>query len=425
MALLENRQIAVPSPAPIIATRRDPAKLLEIIEGIYHIKDLDTLLEQVLFEARSFVNAEAGTLYLAAGRYLYFSYVQNDALFGGVQARDRYLYSNNRMEIDKESVAGYAALTKESLLIDDVYDLPSDVSYSFNPDFDRKSSYRTRSILVIPLLTSERETLGVLQLINAKGREGEIVPFSMEDRLYVTEFARNAANAIEKAKLSRDMVLRMVEMAELRDPYETSAHAKRVGAYSVELYEAWARKHGVEERTIRQNKDVLRNAAILHDVGKVALSDVILRKPGGLKSDEIEQMRSHTVHGARLFYRKRPFRYDHSSWDRMAAEVALNHHERWDGMGYPGRIDDLFAERIRFGPGKKREEIPLSARIVAVADVYDALVSRRSYKEGWKEEQALRYLSQQEERHFDSEIVKIFLTIHDEGLIAAIRSRYA
>ena len=419
MAFLEKVQQVLGNPAPsrALRERRDPTTLLQIIEEIYHIKDLDSLLEKVLLEARSFVNAEAGTIYLAAGRYLYFSYVQNDALFGGEKARDKYIYSNNRLEISKNSVAGYVALTGESLLIDDVYDISSDLSFSFNPDFDRKTSYRTRSILVVPLVTTERVILGVLQLINARGPGGEIVPFSMQDRLYITEFARNAANAIEKDKLSREMVLRMVELAELRDPFETSQHAKRVGAYSVELYEAWALRHGVDDRKIKQNKEVLRNAAILHDVGKVALSDVILRKPGGLKADEIEQMRGHTIYGARLF------RYTHSPWDRMAAEVALNHHERWDGMGYPGKIDDLFSEKLHFGPGKKAREIPLSARVVALADVYDALISKRSYKEGWKEEQALRYIRQQAERHFDPELVQIFLRIYD--VIRAIRRRYA
>ena len=183
---------------------------------------------------------------------------------------------------------------------------PATLSYSFNPDFDRKTSYRTRSLLVVPLVTTEHVILGVIQLINALGPDGEITPFSMQDRLYITEFARNAANAIEKAKLSREMVLRMVELAELRDPYETSQHAKRVGKYSKELWNAWALRHGVDDRKNKQQQDLLLNAAILHDVGKVALSDVILRKPGGLQPDEIEQMRSHTIHGARLF-RIHPF----------------------------------------------------------------------------------------------------------------------
>ena len=92
-------------------SRRDPTRLLQIVEEIYHIKDLDTLLEKVLFEARKFVNAEAGTLYLAAGRYLYFSYVQNEALFREDRPKDKYIYSNKRLSIDKNSLAGYVAAT--------------------------------------------------------------------------------------------------------------------------------------------------------------------------------------------------------------------------------------------------------------------------------------------------------------------------
>jgi response regulator RpfG family c-di-GMP phosphodiesterase len=406
---------SAPSARTIIS--RDPTRLLQIVEEIYYIKDLDTLLEKVLFEARKFVNAEAGTLYLAAGRYLYFSYVQNEALFREDHPKDKYVYSNKRLLIDKNSLSGYVAVTKDSLLIDDVYDISSNVTYQFNPDFDKKTDYKTQSILVVPLETTDQSVLGVLQLINAKDEDDQVIPFSMQDRLYITEFARNAANAIEKAKLSREMVLRMVELAQLRDPYETSQHAKRVGAYSVELYEAWALRHGVEDHKIKHTKEVLRNAAMLHDVGKVALSDVLLKKPGGLGKDEIIQMKSHTVHGARLF------KYVHSAWDRMAAEVALNHHERWDGRGYPGKIDNIFAREIRFGPGKRAKEIPLAARIVALADVYDALISKRSYKDSWKLEQAFRYVRLQSGRQFDPELVALFLRIHKT--IREIRKRYA
>ncbi len=395
--------------------RRSIPAFLKKIESIYQIRDLDTLLETVLFEARRFVAAEAGTLYLAKGASLYFSYVQNDALFTGVRARDRYIYSDQRLSVDRTSLAGYVAASGDSLLIDNVYDIPSGVSYAFNPAFDVKSSYKTQSVLVVPLSTTSKEIVGVLQLINAKNGRGEVVPFSMQDNLFITEFARNAANAIEKAKLSRQMVLRMVEMAELRDPYETSQHAKRVGAYSVELYEKWALRHGISDSKIKTNRDVLRTAAMLHDVGKVALSDLILQKQGLLEGEEKQKMRCHTVYGARLFKFT-------SVWDRMAADVALRHHEHWDGRGYPGKIRDLHAKQPQFGAGQRGKEIPLSARIVALADVYDALVSKRAYKDAWKEELALRYLRLQAGQQFDPELVQLFLRIYD--VIRAIRRRY-
>ncbi len=280
--------------------KRDSLKLFRTIETLYSIRDLDSLLERVLTEARQFVNADAGTIYLAARGYLYFSFVQNDTLFRG-ETKDKYIPSGAALAIDKSSLAGYVAKTGETILIDDVYHIQSSVSYTFNPAFDQKTSYRTASILCVPLKTRDNEIVGVLQLINAKNEKGEVVAFSVQDELFISQFALNAADAIEKARLSREMVLRMVELAELRDPYETSQHAKRVGAYAVELYEKWAHRRGISPREIRKVRDVLRTAAILHDVGKIAVSDIILKKPGGLTYDETLIMREHTVRGARLF----------------------------------------------------------------------------------------------------------------------------
>jgi len=395
---------------------RDPNELLVTIESISHIKDLDALMETVLLEARRFVNADAGTIYLVSKNRLYFSYVQNDTLFAGDSPKERYIYSREKLDINKKSLAGYVAATGQSLLIDDVYDIRSDVSYSFNASYDTKTSYRTKSILVVPLTTREDIIVGVLQLINAKNGSGEIVPFSMQDRLYITQFAQNAAHAIEKAQLSQELVLRMVHMAELRDPFETAQHARRVGSYSIEVYKKWAEKHGVPSHEMSKTVDILRAGAILHDVGKVAVSDTILKKESELSYDERMQLRFHTVFGARLF------RYTNSSWDRMAAEVALNHHERWDGKGYPGKIDDIYADRVYFGTGKAGTEIPISARIVAAADVYDALVSKRIYKPAWKDEHALKHIRMQAGKHFDPEIVDLILSL--EEVLVEIRKRY-
>ncbi len=414
---LDLTQSAAASAAPPSSRiEKDAHRLLETIENIYHIKDLDTLLESILREARVFVNCDAGTIYLAAGGRLYFSYVQNDTLQVNVHNRDKYLSGSNSLPINASSIAGYVAMSGESLLIDDVYDIISSVSYSFNPAYDKKTSYKTRSILVVPLKTRDNAVLGVLQLINAKDASGGVIPFSMQDRLYISQFAQSAANAIEKAKLTREMVLRLVEMIELRDPFETGSHVKRVGAYSVELYEAWARKKGINERELMTKKDQLRTAAILHDLGKVAVSDTILRKPGALTDEERREIKMHTIYGARLFHRS------NSDWDDVALDVTLGHHEHWDGTGYPGRLDNLFGKRFSFGPGKKGNEIPLSARIVSIADTFDALVSERSYKSAWADLEAYNYIASQSGSAFDPELVNAFLGIGDT--INAIRKRY-
>jgi len=401
--------------------RRNVFELLEIIESIYNIKDLDSLLERVLLEARRFVFADAGTLYLKSDDRLYFSYVQNDTLFGGSEANrnpvvNHYIYSQESIAADRNSLAGYVAATGESLLIDDVYHIRSGVSFSFNPAFDAKSSYKTQSMLIVPLKNRDDAVIGVLQLINSKLDNDRIAPFSEQDRLFIIQFARSAANTIEQARLSQEMVLRMVELAELRDPFETSAHAKRVGAYAVEIYARWAERHGIPEREVQETHEILRTAAMLHDVGKVAVSDVILKKPGELTESEQGKIRMHTVYGARLF------RHERSAWDRMAADVVLNHHERWDGRGYPGRIEDIYADEVHFGPGKQAEEIPLVARIVAIADVYDALASERAYKEAWEDEIVLEYIANESGRQFDPELVEVFLGMQD--IVRSIRTKF-
>ncbi len=164
-------------------------------------------------------------------------------------------------------------------------------------------------------------------------------------------------------------------------------------------------------------------AAILHDVGKVAISDLILKKPSRLTLDEFEIMKSHTYLGARLFMDYK------SDFEEVAAEVALNHHEKWDGTGYPGHIDiasqmpltDNGASNNTPRP-KKGEEIPLFGRIVAVADVYDALRSRRSYKEPWEEDMVLSELQQSSGKHFDPECVEAFFSCMD--VIKFVARRY-
>jgi len=399
-----------------VSEKKTVRDLLETIKKVHNISDLSILLETILHEARLFVSADAGTLYIVADDRLYFNYIENDTLFPEGNSKDKYVYSNNSISLDRSSLAGYVATTGEPLLIDDVYDIRSEVSFSFNPQYDRMTSYKTQSILVVPLSRSDGAVLGVLQLINKKNSDAKVVPFSTDDRLFISYFAQHAADAMERADLSRQMVMRMVEMAELRDPHESMQHARRVGEYSVELFDRWAAAHGLPLNERMLKKDIFRAAAILHDVGKVALTDDILSKQGEFSDAEKIEMYKHTIYGARLF-RKR-----NSVWDRIAYEVVLNHHERWDGSGYPGHIGDLYSPDIRLGEGKKGKEIPLSARIVAVADVYDALTSKRAYKEAWSEDSALVYMRKQSGKLFDPELVERFLEMRD--ILHAIKERF-
>jgi HD-GYP domain-containing protein (c-di-GMP phosphodiesterase class II) len=387
------------------------------------VHDLDILMERILTEARRFVSADAGSIYILENRFLHFSYTQNDTLRKRLKPGEKLIYTTFKIPINKESIAGYVAETGRSLNLPDVYGIDAEKPYKFSSHIDEISRYKTRSVLTIPLKTVKKEMLGVLQVINAQEGSGEIIPFSEDDEKMMLHFASIAAVALERARMTRAILLRMIRMAEMRDPKETGGHVNRVAGYAVEIYEHWARRHQYPAKEIDSNRDILRMAAMLHDVGKVAISDMILKKPARFNDEEFQAMKQHTVLGARLFSNRQ------SDFDDAAAEVALNHHERWDGRGYPGHVDidtgqplpdyDLSDGMAR---GKKESEIPIFGRIVALADVYDALSSLRVYKEAWDEEKVMDSIRKDSGSHFDPELVDILFNNMD--IIRSIQQRY-
>lgn len=377
-------------------------KLLRINDELNHIKDIDSLLDTILHETRRLTRADAGSIFLLENDRLTFSYVQNDTLQKRDKLNNKQIYSNFSISIDEQSIAGYVALKGSSLAIDDVHKLSDNVPYSFNSSFDEMAGYRTTSVLTIPLITSRGAVIGVMQIINRMDADGNVIPFSESDENFSTFFAANATSAIEKGKMTREMILRMIKMAELRDPKETGAHVNRVGAYSIEVFQRWAEKQSWKYEEIKKYKDILRIAAMLHDVGKVAISDTILKKPARLDDNEFKIMKTHAYQGAKLF------KGNMSDLDDLCYEIAYSHHEKWNGQGYPRKL--------------KGEAIPLAGRIVALADVYDALISARVYKDAWREEDVIALLKEEAGHHFDPELVSIFLEIYD--VIKAIRQKY-
>ncbi|MDD4308972.1 MAG: HD domain-containing protein [Candidatus Cloacimonetes bacterium] len=398
-------------------------KIIAMGTMMTELKDTDVLMENILTEARRLSNCDAGSIYKCEDGNLLFSYTQNDTQQKALPPGKKLLYSTFKMPISESSIAGYAAYNGTILNIPDVYKLDNHKPYSFNPSFDKKTNYRTGSMLTIPMRTAADKVIGVLQLINALDNTGKIIPFNEEDIPFIRYFANTAAVALERADMTRSIILRMISMAEMRDPKETGAHVNRVGAYSAELYEAWAKKHQIAEAELRHNKDLLRIAAMLHDVGKVGISDAILKKPGKLNDEEYDVMKTHPIIGARLFGDP------NSELDSMSRVIALSHHERWDGRGYPGYINPANGEPL---PGKQldngkamgmaADEAPLWARIVAIADVYDALSCRRSYKEPWTQENVFEELDRSAGSQFDPELIEIFLAIRDS--VQSIREKY-
>lgn len=406
----------------MLTDKQKLSKIMHLGVEITQVKDLDVLLERILQEARNLVNAEAGTIYVKEDDKLKFSYTQNETLQQR-QPGKKLIYSTFTLPINNQTIAGYVANNGEMLNIPDVYKLPTTLSFSFNRKYDDLSGYRTQSMLTFPLKTNRGDIIGVLQLINGKNGRGKVVPFAKKDEPLIMHFANMAAVAIERAQLTRAMILRTIKMAELRDPKETGAHVNRVASFSVAIYEYWAGKQGVPQDVLDKNRDILRMSAMLHDVGKVAISDMILKKPARLDESERELMKQHTIAGARLFAEQ------YSEFDEASAVVALNHHEKWDGTGYPGHINPYDGRPIagyeqsdgRARP-KKGDEIPIFGRLVALADVYDALSSKRAYKEKWDEAQVLEEIKTCSGTHFDPEIVETFFACLDT--IRNIAERY-
>jgi len=405
-------------PLPHSANDLSNEKVLGILhttDELNRLRDVDAILDKILLEARRLTGADAGSIFLVEEQHLRFAYVQNDTLFSA-DASNANAYADFSVPINEKSIVGYTALTGEQLAVSDAYDLPPDVPFAFNPEFDRRSGYRTQSILNLPIRTFENKLVGVVQLINAQADNGGTVAFAEDAKAYAQLLANSAALTIERGMLNRELILRMVQTAELRDPEETGAHVQRVGAYSAEILRTWAVARKWDAKAIRTGMDTIRLAAMLHDVGKVGVPDAIMKKPGVLTDDERAIMKWHTVYGARLFL------HTHSELDRMSRDIALNHHERWSGGGYPGRITNLMASEVTLGAGRQGEDIPIAARIVALADVFDALSSPRCYKEPWSDEKVLALLASESGGHFDPDVVEAFFSIFD--VIKAIRSKY-
>ena len=192
--------------------------------------------------------------------------------------------------------------------------------------------------------------------------------------------------ALERIKAtSLDTVYRLSRAAEYKDE-DTGAHVQRMSHYS----SAIARGMGMDVNFVEN----ILWAAPMHDIGKIGIPDRILQKPGKLNPDEWEIMKQHSVIGAEIL------KDANSDFMIMGTDIALSHHEKWDGSGYP--------------KGKSKADIPLAGRIVALADVFDALTSKRPYKEAFPLEKAMDIIKEGHGVHFDPDVVDAFFTIQDE-----------
>ena len=218
-----------------------------------------------------------------------------------------------------------------------------------------------------------------------------IVPAIVRARVK-THLSLVQADALKETQI--DLIQRLGRAAEYKDN-ETGMHVQRMSRYSYVLAVA----AGIDEQTANE----LLLAAQMHDLGKIAIPDNILLKPGRLDEGEFKQMKAHAQIGADILSNPQ------SQLVALARSIAITHHEKWDGSGYP--------------KGLKEKEIPLEGRIAAIADVFDALTSERPYKKAWSVDDAVQLLQDESAKHFDPELVTLF--VQELPKILDIKNKFA
>lgn len=282
-----------------------------------------------------------------------------------------------------EGIAGWVARKGGAVIIDDVAG-----DSRFAADVDRLTGYHTRTMIVAPVATRDR-LWGVLQVLNKQ--DGN---FTDDDLELVQALANQVAIAIENASIYQEMRLTflgvttaLADALEKRDPY-TGGHTRRVHEYSVTI----ARRLGLPE----EEMDTLRLAAILHDVGKIGVSDQVLRKPGRLDEEEFAEMCRHPEVGGEII--------GHLPQLTKVMPGVLYHHEQFNGNGYPAQLCG--------------EAIPEVARIIAVADAFDAMTSDRPYRKALPLDAAFAELQKFSGRQFDPRMVAAFMDAWQAGEIS-------
>lgn len=275
-----------------------------------------------------------------------------------------------------QGIAGWVAEKRQAVIINDVQSDPR-----FFKSADEKSGFVTKTMVCLPVMIKDR-LLGVIQAINKRN-----TVFDEYDLELLNALSSQIAVAIENARLYDELkqtfyeiVLALADTIEKRDPY-TAGHTKRVMEYSV--------KTGMELGLEKEDLEKLQLAAILHDIGKIGIRDAILLKEEKLSDDEFKIIQNHSIYGAEILQHVRQL--------KDIIPGVKYHHEKFDGRGYPF--------------GLKGKEIPIIARIIAVADTFDAMTTDRPYRKGMSREDAIEELKNKAGSQFDPEIVEAFLKV--------------
>ena len=361
-----------------LPTKSDPlVSLVKISRSITALTDVDELLKVIAQETKNAIQADRCTVFLWDK--------DTDELWSKV-ALGIDESKEIRFPADK-GLAGYVVKTGEALNIVDAYSDPR-----FNPEVDKNTGYRTKTILCMPIMNNNREIIGAFQVLNKI--DGV---FTKNDEDLLIAIGGSASIALENAQLF-DKQLQMYHEQKLlfesfidtlamsidaRDKI-TAGHSARVRMYSTLL----AQYVGMDKKDIA----LLGKAATLHDIGKIGIRDSVLQKDGKLTDEEYKHIQEHvriTHNILNRIYMSPDF--------RMITEMACSHHEKWDGSGYYRHL--------------KGEEITLGGRILAVADVFDAITSKRHYRDKMPIVNVIDILQKGSGSHFQPELVDTFLSI--------------
>jgi HD-GYP domain-containing protein (c-di-GMP phosphodiesterase class II) len=388
--LLGNRMASEIDKAMLLAASRQRNErlqaLIEVIGYIGSSLDRNDILQMIIDYACQLLNAEAGSLFLVdeeTGDLVL--HVANN-----VQQRNLI---GVRVPAGK-GIIGYVVRTGETVLVTDTRQ--DERHYG---GVDQGSGFETHSILAVPLRTrtvdlggergiAEERIIGGLEALNKL--EGT---FDKEDARLLEMFASQTATVLEVARLytnSNDLLIGVIQALtatiDAKDPY-TVGHSQRVSDFSIAI----ARQLSLSAETINH----LRIAGLLHDIGKIGVPDMVLNKPGRLTEEEFTEMKKHPLIGEKIMRPVRTLRNE--------LPAITQHHERVDGTGYPNQLSG--------------EEISLIGRIVAVADVFDALTSNRPYRTGQPVEHVFQHLQAGIGTHFDPDCVEALIRAYNQGQV--------
>lgn len=353
-------------------------QLLSLAKQINSSLELKAVLLSILHAAEEVTGAEESSIMLKKeGEELQFEVATG---------RGAGVLKNISLRLG-EGIAGYVAMTGKPLIVNDIAR-----EERHKREVDEMTGIKTRNLIAVPLRLDD-EVIGVVEALNKRGGEN----FDEGDRSDLELLAEFSAIAIDKAKkhealqeLFLSSIRALTAALDARDQY-THGHSERVTRFALAI----AEELGMDEASRKR----LELSALLHDIGKLGIEDTILKKRDKLTKEEYEQIKAHPEKGyyiLKLIRQLEPY-----------LPGVRHHHEHFDGSGYPD--------------GLKGEEIPLDARIIAVADVFDALTSNRPYRSAYKSEEAVEIMRSEVGKYFDPTIFEAFMRAYEGGKIRAQR----